>query len=66
MRQLKDEDKRLTLREWMKKNKITNVEFAQRVGCTVQTVIFWKKGIFIPHRFHKHIIEIETNNEVKI
>lgn len=66
MRQLKDEDKRLTLREWMEQNDVKNDDFARNIGCSVQTVIHWKKGVFIPHRFHKSLIIKETNNEVKI
>lgn len=60
------ETKKLTIREWMDKNGISNLDFCREIGCCETTVIHWKNGVYIPHKFHKAIIKRITNDEVEI
>lgn len=66
MRQLDDEPKKLTLRQWMKKNKMSVSQLCRLIGCCETTVLHWKNGKFIPHKLHKFLIKKITNGEVEI
>ena len=39
-----DEVKKMTLREYMEKNSMTNSQMARKIGCADMTIVRWKRG----------------------
>ena len=57
---------KLTIKEWLKKNKMTVTSLAKLLNCTPQSIHNWKAGKMKPHHLYMQKLMKITHNEVKL
>lgn len=57
---------KLTIKEWLTKNKMTVTSLAKLLDCAPQSVHNWKAGKSEPHHLFKKKLLSITRNEVAI
>lgn len=57
---------KITIKEWLKRNKMSVVSLAKLLNCAPQSIHNWKAGKSSPHHLFKKKLMNVTRNEVHI
>ena len=58
--------KKFSLDEWILRNRMTAHELSQKMGCSLQSIINWRRGYYKPMRLHLELLKELTNYEVEV